>query len=155
MVHQHILNILHEVAVDKRYQGHKIGTSILDQIIKRVFTLAADWPIRLITLDAIRDKYDWYKRMGFKALDESKLAAGDFTIAMYMDCNLNMRTLNDGNFLLSPEASGRLAEALIHPDPDSLRMRDEYLDSLASIKITSKENYIEVDVPELDLDFLE
>jgi hypothetical protein len=66
-----------------------------------------------------------------------------------------MRTLNDGNFLLSPEASGRLAEALIHPDPDSLRMRDEYLDSLASIKITSKENYIEVDVPELDLDFLE
>lgn len=83
------------IAVDKRYQGHKIGTSILDQIIKRVFTLAADWPIRLITLDAIRDKYDWYKRMGFKALDESKLAAGDFTIAMYMDCINSKKDIED------------------------------------------------------------
>lgn len=83
------------IAVDKKFQGHKIGTSILDQIIKRIFSIITDWPIRLITLDAIRDKCDWYKRMGFKVLDETQFEKGDYTVAMYMDCITNKQLINE------------------------------------------------------------
>lgn len=57
--------------------------------------LALKWPIRLITLDAMQDKYKWYEKIGFKFFDRSKIDSGDYTIPMYMDCLKDVKAVEN------------------------------------------------------------
>ena len=74
------------IAIDKKYQGHKIGTSALQTIIKAVQKLALEWPIRVITLDARIELVDWYKREGFVKLKSNTPGQNGTTEAMFFDC---------------------------------------------------------------------
>lgn len=66
-----------------------------------------------------------------------------------------MNALKNENIVLSKEASSSFSEAFIHLDLENLSLRDEYLDSLSSIQVTGKGDYFEVDIPGLDLEFLD
>lgn len=83
------------LAVDSRFQNKGIGTNVLGYIIKAVNELCIFWPIRLITLDALKEKYDWYRQKGFQAFQESDLHNGSPTICMYMDCLLDIEAFNE------------------------------------------------------------
>lgn len=83
------------IAIDELYQNHRIGTSTLKIIIKNVEELAKQWPIRVITIDARIDLYEWYKRMGFSDMKNNTPGQDGVTIAMYFDCMKYERELND------------------------------------------------------------
>lgn len=83
------------IAIDKEYQHKTIGTYVLKTIIVSVLNLCKKFPITLITLDALIDKYDWYKRNGFRAFDEDELQVSQTTIPMYINCILDKKTVND------------------------------------------------------------
>lgn len=83
------------LAVDLRYQRKGIGTQIIDSIKRSVFSLCEEWPIRLITIDAIKGKYKWYIQNGFKPFDENDLKDENPTIHMYYDCFINQEELNE------------------------------------------------------------
>ncbi len=74
------------IAVDSKYQGNKIGGTMLNIIVKNIKKLSENWPIRMITLDALKDKYKWYLKNGFLAFNEKDLDNNDSIIEMYIDC---------------------------------------------------------------------
>lgn len=82
------------IAVDKSYQGKGIGTFIMQYIIKSVMQLCEKWPVRLITLDALKEKYKWYLELGFLPFNEKDIDDDSATISMYMDCLLNQDEVN-------------------------------------------------------------
>ena len=83
------------IAVDKKYQNNKIGTYILKTIIIQVLRLCQQFPIAVITLDALKDKYEWYRDRGFAAFDERNLEDSDITIPMYVSCILNQEAVDN------------------------------------------------------------
>lgn len=72
------------IAVDQKYQGLCIGTNILKQIIIDIYELCEYWPVRLITLDALTTKINWYRTFGFKEFKPNDGSSS--TVRMYMDC---------------------------------------------------------------------
>lgn len=82
------------VAVNSIYQRNGIGHNILNYIIKSTFELSRLWPVRLITLDALKEKYSWYQELGFIAFNEADLEDDSPTLFMYMDCLLNPDSVN-------------------------------------------------------------
>lgn len=72
------------VAVASKYQHHRIGTTILKEIIRRVQLLSAHFPVRLITLDALEEYIGWYTNNGFAPISDFPL--GGSTRLMYLDC---------------------------------------------------------------------
>lgn len=83
------------IAIDKNFQNKKIGTYVLKTIVMQVLNMCQIFPITLITLDALPDKYDWYKARGFIAFDEKELQKSQATIPMYVSCILNKEAVND------------------------------------------------------------
>lgn len=83
------------IAVDKRYQNRKIGTYILKTIVNQVLKMCQQFPITIITLDALKEKYEWYKDRGFIAFSESDLTAPGVTIPMYVSCILNQEAVDN------------------------------------------------------------
>lgn len=53
------------LAVGKKYQKNKIGTSTIQKIINETRKLTDVLPIRFITINAVPDKVEWYTKMGF------------------------------------------------------------------------------------------
>lgn len=53
------------LAVEQKFQRHKIGTKTLEKIINETRTLVDLLPIRFITINAVPDKVEWYKKIGF------------------------------------------------------------------------------------------
>lgn len=88
------------IAVDTKFQKQGLGSGMMKYIIKLVFGLCEHWPIRLITLDALKEKYEWYKSLGFLAFDEDDLTSDEATIHMYLDCLLNPRLVNNYSEML-------------------------------------------------------
>ncbi len=82
------------IAVDKRYQRNGLGKLILKYIIKSVMQLCEKWPVRLITLDALKEKYEWYLALGFLPFNEKDIDNDSATISMYMDCLINIDEVN-------------------------------------------------------------
>lgn len=72
------------IAVNKKHQGCRFGTRILQQIIIDVQKLCEYWPVRFITLDALTTKIDWYKKLGFKEFKPNDNSSS--TVRMYLDC---------------------------------------------------------------------
>ena len=83
------------IAVDKRFQKRSIGTNVLKTIIVQVLEICKKFPITIITLDALKDKYEWYKEIGFIAFDEEDIANSDITIPMYINCILDKQAVNN------------------------------------------------------------
>jgi len=83
------------VAVDKKYQNKKIGTYILKCIVAQTLNICQKFPITIITLDALKDRYDWYKKRGFVAFDENELETMETTIPMYVNCILDKEAVNN------------------------------------------------------------
>lgn len=86
---------IHYIAVDKKYQKKSIGTTILQTIIAQGLNICKQLPITLITLDALKDKYEWYKARGFQPFDENDLKKEITTIPMYMSCILDQTAVNN------------------------------------------------------------
>ncbi len=56
------------LAVGKKYQKNHIGTKTLEKIINEAREWTEFLPIRLITINAVPDKIEWYKKIGFKEM---------------------------------------------------------------------------------------
>ena len=78
------------LAIDKNLQHQGIGTVVLKGIIQQIISFSKIYPIRIITLDALMEYYEWYKGIGFRDIPGG---TDDGIIrAMYMDC-MDMREL--------------------------------------------------------------
>lgn len=73
------------IAIDKKYQRKRIGTTTLQAIIKNVESLAELWPIRVITLDAMVHLVPWYMQVGFVKMKTNTLGQDGVSDAMYFD----------------------------------------------------------------------
>jgi hypothetical protein len=76
------------IAIDKKYQGKKIGTKSLEAIIKIIKVLAKDFPIRVITIDAELHLVEWYEELGFFKMIRNSEGQEGYTEAMYYNCIL-------------------------------------------------------------------
>ena len=81
------------IAIDKAYQGHKIGTNVMKAIINDCRELAKDWPIRVITLDANVDLVDWYSGFDFQVMPYNTPGQDGITTAMCLDCMMHSEEL--------------------------------------------------------------
>ena len=61
---------------------NKIGTKTLEKIINEARQWTDFLPIRFITLNAVPEKVDWYKKMGFKEMGKNIDAVNTY---MYID----------------------------------------------------------------------
>ena len=73
------------IAIDKKYQGQNLGTTALKIIISSLKVLSGQYPIRMIILDALKEKIQWYKHIGFKIINQPS-NPDSATIPMYLDC---------------------------------------------------------------------
>lgn len=83
------------IAIDEMYQKKRLGTATLKTIIKDVLELTKQWPIRVISIDATPDHYEWYKKMGFVDMKKNTLGQDGVSIAMYFDCHRFSVELNE------------------------------------------------------------
>ena len=77
------------IAVASQYQHHGVGTKVLYLLIKQIFEMCKIWPVRLITLNALKERVDWYRSIGFKMFNELDMQNNDKDVQMYMDCLLD------------------------------------------------------------------
>lgn len=56
---------------------------MLGIIINSILRLAEKFPVRLITIDVLKEYYDWYKCKGFLPFDKADIDDGKPTIRMY------------------------------------------------------------------------
>lgn len=74
------------IAIDKNYQGCGIGSMVLLSILNKARVLSMNYPVRLVTLLAVRERVQWYKDRGFKMFDESEIEnLHNHEIDMYID----------------------------------------------------------------------
>lgn len=73
------------IAVNSKVQDHGIGTAILEYIVLQAWSLYREWPVRLLVLDAVRDKVAWYEKRGFSAVYEDDPDPHSTTVKMYLD----------------------------------------------------------------------
>ncbi|MBE5810405.1 MAG: GNAT family N-acetyltransferase [Clostridiales bacterium] len=77
------------IAVDKNFQHCGIGRRTLQLLLRKVVIMCNDWPIRLITLHALKEKIQWYQSIGFSVFCEEDLNNEQPDVEMYMDLLLN------------------------------------------------------------------
>ena len=70
------------LAIGTKYQKNKIGTKTLEKIINEARQWTDFLPIRFITLNAVPEKVDWYKKIGFKEMGKNIDAVNTY---MYID----------------------------------------------------------------------
>lgn len=76
--------VLHFIAIEKSFQNLGLGTKLLGLIANQVRELSNSWPVRILYLDALSDKIDWYKANGFQLFAEPQNRA-ESTVPMYLD----------------------------------------------------------------------
>jgi Predicted acetyltransferase len=69
------------IAVSEDMQNNGIGTEIINEIIKKAIQVNE----RFITLDALKEKWEWYKRFGFDYLFEDDLTSDSIVVTMILD----------------------------------------------------------------------
>lgn len=72
------------LAIDERIQHRGIGTRVLRGLIAEILKLSKIYPIRIVTIDALSEYYQWYKKIGFKDIPGRK--SDEITYPMYIDC---------------------------------------------------------------------
>lgn len=73
------------IAVDKNVQKRGIGSTILVHIVQCAKSLHQQWPVRILVLDALRSKINWYLSHGFEAINTHDLSGTSETVCMYLD----------------------------------------------------------------------
>ena len=48
--------------------------------------LAANWPVRVITIDAREDLVTWYEELGFRKMVHNTPGQDGVTVSMFLDC---------------------------------------------------------------------
>lgn len=79
------------IAIKKEFQRKGIGSIILGRILKQAKELSKEWPIRLVKIDSLCDRTEWYLKNGFEYLHEDNLDKEYGTIEMFFD----LMTVND------------------------------------------------------------
>lgn len=82
------------IAIDEKYQHNRIGTATIQAIIKNVELLAANWPVRVITIDARENLVMWYEKLGFRKMVYNTPGQDGVTVSMFLDCmqkKMNLR----------------------------------------------------------------
>ena len=77
--------LINFIAVDRHVQHKGIGTTALQYIVNETNKLCDFLPIRLLIVDALRSKLEWYEKRGFLPLCSSDVKGDSETIRMYMD----------------------------------------------------------------------
>ena len=77
--------IINYIAVDKRLHRNGIGTTILESVVDEARALYHQWPVRLVVLEALRQKVDWYLDRGFDAINQADLEGTSETVKLYLD----------------------------------------------------------------------
>lgn len=83
------------IAVAKKYQKKGIGSNILYLLLRQIKEMCKIWPVRLVTLDALQERVEWYEKNGFRAFNELDIQEGKKDVPMYMDCLLDPKALTD------------------------------------------------------------
>ena len=83
------------IAITAKYQKRGIGTKVLYILLRQIKELCKTWPVRIITLDAIRERVEWYKKNGFLLFNEEDINKGCKEIPMYMDFILEPEKVKD------------------------------------------------------------
>ena len=84
------------IAIDKLYQCKGVGKFIIYHILNQTMELCKTIPSRLITLDALKEKCDWYQSLGFCVFDENdKYNDSSPIVRMYIDCLLNKELVDN------------------------------------------------------------
>lgn len=73
------------IAVDKRVQKNGIGSTLLVHIVQCAKSLHQQWPIRILVLDALRERINWYSSHGFEPINTADLCGISETVPMYLD----------------------------------------------------------------------
>ncbi len=81
------------IAISEQYQRIGIGSNALGLLILQVQELCKTWPVRLITLDALKEKVEWYKSKGFVMFNEDDISNSKKDVAMYLDCLVDTEKL--------------------------------------------------------------
>lgn len=86
---------LRYIAIDKKYQRHKIGTAAMEIFMKECRKLADNWPVRAITIDANVDLVGWYKKFGFHEMPCNAGSQEGVTTPMYYAFTTYNRELSE------------------------------------------------------------
>lgn len=73
------------IAVDHRLQNRGIGKSILAYVVSLAQKMYLDWPVRVLILDALREKVEWYRCCGFDVMDNREMQSDTPTVHMFLD----------------------------------------------------------------------
>lgn len=73
------------IAVNSEIQRKGIGTTILAYIVLQARALYREWPVRLLVLDALREKVEWYQERGFAFVYQEDPDPHSTTVKMYLD----------------------------------------------------------------------
>ena len=74
------------IAIARAYQHCGFGTYALKLLILQTRELCKTWPVRLITLNALKERAEWYKKIGFAMFNEADMNSPEADIEMYIDC---------------------------------------------------------------------
>lgn len=80
------------LAIETKFQKNKIGTKTLEKIITETRQLTNILPIRFITINAVPDKIDWYKKIGFSEMGKDIDSVNKY---MFIDLIKNKQQLVD------------------------------------------------------------
>lgn len=73
------------IAIDKKIHNHGVGTNALSFFVDQARKIYNTLPIRVVVLDALRDKLSWYSNRGFVPIKSSDTEGTSETIKMYYD----------------------------------------------------------------------
>lgn len=83
------------LAIDKKYQKKGIGTAVIKIILQDICDLSKKFPVRVVTIDAVIERVEWYKKLGFKELQKNTVSQDGITQAMFFDCCTFLDKLNE------------------------------------------------------------
>lgn len=73
------------LAVDKRVQKQGIGTEVLKYFVGEARKFYEIVPIRVLIIDALREKIDWYSERGFALVNSEEENSESPTVKMFID----------------------------------------------------------------------
>ena len=73
------------IAVEKKVQKKGIGTTALSYVVQEAKELSAHWPVRVLVLDALRERIDWYIQRGFAPINTADLTRSSPSVRLYID----------------------------------------------------------------------
>lgn len=74
------------IAIDERLQHKGLGTRVLKGLLADILKISKIYPIRIITIDALSEYHEWYKKIGFRDIPGREFDG--ITYPMFVDCML-------------------------------------------------------------------